>query len=531
MSAFTVKTRKISTIIQLITNGNMQIPKFQRQYVWEREHIISLLESIIDGEYVGNIIIHETEAKEDNLNKFGDYVISSSSQQIIEYIVDGHQRLATIFSVFQNLLPLKTNYRYYIDFSHEIDMPRICYIHTKSKQFDHKKHLPLSCFFEDSDFNQCKMLLDVSYVKQAEEMRNHLLLYEVPFMIFKSDSIEDIQNLFFDLNARGKKLTNSDLFKAKNYRELNLLVDQVIDRFSLNENRSYMKLQSDQNFLRDCIIGYIYETLDFKDMLELPPQSYSIYLDEIYNGLCSAMDFLIKQLHVVDFQFLPHPYMIIPLVYFFGSGKKKGKTCDNYNQTRFIKSWFWSRSFSLSYNNNYRKLVKKDILNFKYIMNNQYHLVNINNTVAPDFFLDNKKGENSATRVFILLLMSHKPLSFLSGTRVDYIRTFSRANSSIAHHVYPYRSLEIMKYSYHRINALVNLAIINEQDNDAIKDKMPSTYGHMMDENNRNKILDSALCPVDILKPEYTYDQFEKSRSEILADYANQLIKGDIEFG
>ena len=54
---------KISTILDHIDNGHMALPEFQRGYVWNRDQVRDLLNSLYRRYPVGELLVWATEAK------------------------------------------------------------------------------------------------------------------------------------------------------------------------------------------------------------------------------------------------------------------------------------------------------------------------------------------------------------------------------------------------------------------------------------------------------------------------------------
>jgi uncharacterized protein with ParB-like and HNH nuclease domain len=75
----------ISTIFEKLTNGNISIPPFQRNYVWDIKQASKLIESLIIGLPVPQIFLFEEENK--------------------SLIIDGQQRLLSIFYFIKGRIP------------------------------------------------------------------------------------------------------------------------------------------------------------------------------------------------------------------------------------------------------------------------------------------------------------------------------------------------------------------------------------------------------------------------------------------
>jgi len=54
---------KISTILDHIDSGHMALPEFQRGYVWNRDQVRGLFDSMYRRHPVGGLLVWATEAK------------------------------------------------------------------------------------------------------------------------------------------------------------------------------------------------------------------------------------------------------------------------------------------------------------------------------------------------------------------------------------------------------------------------------------------------------------------------------------
>ncbi|MFN9618605.1 MAG: DUF262 domain-containing protein [Synechococcaceae cyanobacterium] len=54
---------KISTILDHIDSGHMALPEFQRGYVWNRDQVRGLLDSLYKRHPVGGLLVWATESQ------------------------------------------------------------------------------------------------------------------------------------------------------------------------------------------------------------------------------------------------------------------------------------------------------------------------------------------------------------------------------------------------------------------------------------------------------------------------------------
>lgn len=91
---------KISTILDHIDNGHMALPEFQRGYVWNRDQVRELFNSLYWRYPVGGLLVWATEAK--TAAHRGDGPLAPG---IVKLLLDGQQRMTTLYGVVRGRPP------------------------------------------------------------------------------------------------------------------------------------------------------------------------------------------------------------------------------------------------------------------------------------------------------------------------------------------------------------------------------------------------------------------------------------------
>ena len=91
---------KISTILDQIDSGQMALPEFQRGYVWSRDQVRGLFESLYRRHPVGGLLVWATESK--NADYRGDGPVSAG---VVKLLLDGQQRMTSIYGVVRGKPP------------------------------------------------------------------------------------------------------------------------------------------------------------------------------------------------------------------------------------------------------------------------------------------------------------------------------------------------------------------------------------------------------------------------------------------
>ena len=109
MTTFDSTKRSLPDVLADITNGKIQLPDFQRGWIWDDDHVKSLLASIARSFPIGAVMLLETggnvrfQVRPIEYVPFGQDIPKAES-----LILDGQQRLTTLTQVLKLTTPVKT---------------------------------------------------------------------------------------------------------------------------------------------------------------------------------------------------------------------------------------------------------------------------------------------------------------------------------------------------------------------------------------------------------------------------------------
>lgn len=91
---------KISTIFDHIDNGHMALPEFQRGYVWNRDQVRGLFDSLYRRHPAGRLPVWATEFK--SATHRGDGALAAG---VVNLSWDGQQRITSLYGVVHGRSP------------------------------------------------------------------------------------------------------------------------------------------------------------------------------------------------------------------------------------------------------------------------------------------------------------------------------------------------------------------------------------------------------------------------------------------
>lgn len=91
---------KISTVLDHIDSGHMALPEFQRGYVWNRDQVRGLFDSLYRRHPIGGLLVWATESK--SAAHRGDGPLAAG---VVKLLLDGQQRMTSLYGVVRGKAP------------------------------------------------------------------------------------------------------------------------------------------------------------------------------------------------------------------------------------------------------------------------------------------------------------------------------------------------------------------------------------------------------------------------------------------
>src|SRR5476649_2163767 len=108
MSNFDSTKTRLEALLQDIEKGKTQLPDFQRGWVWDDEHIRSLLVSIARSFPIGAVMLLESGGEVHFQVRPVEGVALSNDKKAERLILDGQQRLTSLTQVLKLEAPVTT---------------------------------------------------------------------------------------------------------------------------------------------------------------------------------------------------------------------------------------------------------------------------------------------------------------------------------------------------------------------------------------------------------------------------------------
>jgi len=522
----------IRQLLQRIIDGEIRIPAFQRDFIWEPDRVQFLMDSIFKGYPIGTVLFWRTKEQLSYDRDLGPFTLPGPKKEYpIDYVLDGQQRITSIFSTFQTDLEQNVESKVkwvdiFFDLNANSNAQDSQFVALESSEVK-SNHVPLRILFDVAQFGKfTRSITDDNQLKTIDQLQAFFKEAIIPVETVETEDHSKIAIIFERINRGGVPLDTYQLLSAWTWSgdfDLRTKFDELateLDEVGFNE------LRDDPDLLLKCCAAVIRNDASIHAIIDLKGTEVRDAFSIFKNGLLGAIDFLRRDCGVVSLKVMPYKSMIIPLTRCFSTDKNAGFHPDAKQRAALLK-WFWHSCFSRRYSNSVDSAISQDIsLMQKLLIKDTSEVDKRTFTVTEDYFIKNGFVLTSVnTKVFVLLLAVAKPKSFLSGADVNLNDVLVSCNRTEFHHIFPKNYLATHEDVSDRGQQfmLANFAFLSQTDNRRIQDKAPSDYVKLMPPGSLDAIFEAAYIPPEGLN--MSYADFVMARSKLLATKANTLIQ------
>jgi hypothetical protein len=515
----------IRKLVDRITSGDIRIPAFQRDFVWEPDQIAFLMDSIYKRFPIGTIILWKTDNRLSSEKDLGCFSLPEPRKDYpVNYVLDGQQRVTSLFSVFQTELSSNDEnwVDIYFDMQSEGSIQESLFYPLEPEEVDSSRHFPINVLFDSVAYRRATEGLIEENLEKIDKLQEKFKEYLLPNEVFESDDQNSVAIVFERINRAGTELDIFQLLSAWSWSDDFDLTDKFQELQEEIVEHGYDELCNDKDLQLRICSGIINGETTPAKILELKGEEIRENFDKIRKGIIGAIDFLKRELNVISFNLLPFPGLMVPLSVFFSTEKSEGIDYTN-KQKETLCEWLWRSLFTRRYSAGVNDKQANDIKEILLLRNDENHIFKLpSREFKFDFIKSNFSVRNANSKSLILLLSSLSPYSFLSGAKIDLGKVLQKINKNEFHHIFPQKYLEGLGKPKKEINVLANICFLSRGDNNRIKAKAPEIYFNDIPPANCDLYLSNALIPKDIKL--INYEEFLIKRSELIKERANSLM-------
>ncbi|GAB3189579.1 uncharacterized protein DUF262 [Micromonospora palomenae] len=345
-----------------IGRGEIRVPAFQRPFVWRPNQMLELFDSIERGYPIGSLLLWQTDVQVPSLDRIGGLEVPPPpAGRQISYLLDGHQRVSTLFGVLNR--PLR-------DGPAEEERDWIWQIHRDlrpdplgSDRFRHHRSgkfaphlLPLAAVMRTRDFLRHFHRVELtvkdtrqvdSLIREAEAVSQRIKGYKLTLVRLQGASLDQAVNVYARLNRTGTRMDPDQMVSALTYRKEQPSLATRID--------DIVTAVADTGFGELPRLAVFRALLAIAGETDIMSPRWSLVADYVQNRLHDALpqtgqavrqaaEFLRTGVGVPQARFLPYSHQLVLLAVFFHACRQpSGRQYDR------LRRWFWVTSWSSAF--------------------------------------------------------------------------------------------------------------------------------------------------------------------------------------
>lgn len=564
MNTFRIDNPPLNDILKNVGSGKIQLPVFQRPWVWDDYHIRSLLASVSQSFPIGAVLTLQAGGTDVRFKtRLFNGVDSRYDQQGPEtLILDGQQRLTALYqslmsgkAVFtQNARGTEILRHYYLDMKaclkNEIEREEAVLscgedyqLHTASGETielsppgtlfstandEYKnKVFPVSKIFDYDDwqmgyqefweFNSDKIRF---FNRFRREVIDRFKECRLPVIQIPRETPKEAICLVFEkVNTRGVTLTVFELLTATfAVNDFDLREDWDKRYKKIKEKYPVLEELENTNFLRALTLLVTNAnpktaiSCTRRDILKLTLEDYQKWAVHVERGFVEAARFLHRQ-KIFNARDLPYQTQIVPLAAIFANLGDLGKTKEAQQK---IARWYWCGVLGEMYGAATDTRFANDLSEVTgWVKGELSEPRTIREANFQESRLPELRTRNGAAYKGIHALVMHdrgmvKCSDFLTGVPIDE-KIYFDDNIDI-HHIFPKAWCEKQGIKPDDYNSIINKTALSASTNRKIGSDAPEAYllkiqgEARIDQTTMDEILDAHLIPAEILRT----DDFEK---------------------
>ena len=565
--------RSIVELMKEIHEGKIQLPDFQRGWVWDDYRIRALIASISSSYPVGAAMF--LEYGNQNIRFKYRTIQGVNVQNVVpsELILDGQQRLTSIYGAMYCDAPVhtrtdkgkQTDRYYYLDirkcldenadrmdavvsvppnrivtsnFGRKIELD----LSTPDKEYENHMY-PLNIILDFAkaqtwqqgylQYHQLNPQVFTEFTKFGSQITMPIMQYTMPVILLdKETPKEAVCQVFENVNTGGVSLTVFELVTAV----------FAMDDFELRkdwENRKQIYFQGDiltiidaRDFLAACTLLSSYKkgktvSCKKKDVLNLTLEEYKNHADCLSDGFVEAEKILNEE-RIFASRDLPYTTQLIPLAVLCTLLQDGGKIQAT-NVKNKIKHWYWCGVFGEMYGSANETRYVSDVVGVMEWISDESR---IPKTVQEAYFnpmrlLSLQSRLSAAYKGIMALILKNKSKDFISGREMDF--TVYKSDAVDIHHVFPKDYCVKAGYPRSKWNSIMNKTPLSYRTNREIGGVSPSKYLSKIEKKGQvteqvlNSYLESHWLDVADCRQD-NFDEFIVKRASKLLDAIESVM-------
>lgn len=204
---------RVEDLLELVRQGRIRVPSFQREWQWQSEHIADLFDSLFRGYPVGTLLLWKRKGDAATL-KLGPHTFTVPAREDALWVIDGQQRITALAGV---LIAQEAEPSPKFDLYFDLENPG--FKRPARGRPPAKDWIPMSVVVDAED-----LFAWLDEYRQSDPPKERVQLairlgklireYEIPAYVVDTDDERVLRHVFHRVNTAGKPLLEGDVFDA-----------------------------------------------------------------------------------------------------------------------------------------------------------------------------------------------------------------------------------------------------------------------------------------------------------------------------
>ena len=521
---------KISTILDQIDNGSVALPEFQRGYVWNRDQVRGLIQSLYRRYPVGMLLVWETQTE--TAPSRGDGPLSPG---YVTLILDGQQRITTLYGLDRGKPPefFEGNSQAFTGLYFNVETGGFAF-YSPMKMQDNPLWVDVTEIFQKGAAEIAGRFFTSE--KHKDNATTYLSRLNAVAGILDTDlhvekvtgahmTVDVVVEIFNRVNSGGTKLSKGDLALAKICASWPPARDELKKRLEKYRAAGFhFRIE----LLLRCITTVLTGQAFFSELAQVTPEQFRDGLDRAEKLLDKILNMIGARLGLDHDRVLGSRYSLPLMVRYLD---QRGGTLSDPTEWDKLLYWYVNTFLWGRYAGSTESKLSQDL---SVIRGEGGEPANVEGLIE---LLRRERGElnvhpsdfggwSRGARFYPLLYLMSRVCGskdWQSGLELKQSLLGKQARLHV-HHIFPKALLYDAGYSMSEVNSLANFTFQTEETNIRLSDTPPAEYLAEIEAQD-SEALDSHWMPRDRRLWEVAnYLEFLEERRRLLADGANSFL-------
>ena len=522
-------TRQVHELLAQIDRGEILLPEFQRGYVWRRDQVRGLVQSMYRRHPTGHLLIWKTYKP----SRVRGAEASEEGSSLL--LLDGQQRLTSLYTLFEGKPPpFYEGESLFFDLHFNVQTKEFRF-YQKSQMLNNPAWISVHDFLRQglgtfvsrlyTMEKEHRETLEPNLARLAglDGIRNYT--YAVDHVSDEDYTVEEVVGIFNRVNSAGTPLTKADLAIA----HICSLWPEARGEFrAFSAKLGDNGFPFDLDFLVRCLAGVATGSVLLEgSFLRTPAETLQHGWARLQPALEHLVGVLRHEALVSNPRDLPTTTMLVPATVYLA--RQGGRFPNETIRRRFIR-WMFLAALWARYSGSAETKLQQDVA---LVANGDPDPVpeleaailrERGRVVLEEGDLDRATVSSAVAYLVRVVARHRKARDWFTGVHV-YDRATGQSAGGENHHVFPRKILEPAGITdSRRINAVANRVLLTRKAPLEVRKSSPADYLPLVDETQPGALRAQSV-PLDpeLWKPENFLD-FLAARRGLLAEAANKFI-------